>query len=160
MLPSPAKRAWTMNPRPEWVVTVRMTGTSTETYPADRCATAPHAALSLQNPQHRLLPREGTHADRRAGCYSLTADDDAAADEPPPCARQECETTRPRMVSPRTGPKRGRGQRGCVSFATCTPTGPRRSPKSSCSWQARRRRSSPANTCAWMGGLMGKGAWA
>ena len=26
MLPSPAKRAWTMNPRPEWVVTVRMTG--------------------------------------------------------------------------------------------------------------------------------------
>jgi len=23
MLPSPAKRAWTMNPRPEWVVTVR-----------------------------------------------------------------------------------------------------------------------------------------
>ena len=32
MLPSPAKRAWTMNPRPEWVVTVRMTGTSTETY--------------------------------------------------------------------------------------------------------------------------------
>jgi hypothetical protein len=59
MLPSPARRAWTMNPRPEWVVSVRMTGTSTETYPADRCATAPHAALSLQNRQHRLLPREG-----------------------------------------------------------------------------------------------------
>jgi hypothetical protein len=29
---------------------------------------------------------KGTHADRRAGCYSLTADDDAAADEPPPAA--------------------------------------------------------------------------
>src|SRR6266540_4250137 len=42
-----------------------MTGTSTETYPADRCATAPHAALSLQNPQHRLLPREGNS--RRPG---------------------------------------------------------------------------------------------
>ena len=38
MLPSPAKRAWTMNPRPEWVVTVRMTGTSTET---DLSATMP-----------------------------------------------------------------------------------------------------------------------
>ena len=37
-----------MNPQPEWVVTVRMTGRSTETYHADRCATAPHAALSLQ----------------------------------------------------------------------------------------------------------------
>jgi hypothetical protein len=59
MLPSPAKRASTMNPRPEWVVSVRMTGTSTETYPADRCATAPHGALFLQNPRRRLLPREG-----------------------------------------------------------------------------------------------------
>ena len=28
MLPSPAKRAWTMNPRPEWVVTVRLMGTA------------------------------------------------------------------------------------------------------------------------------------
>jgi len=59
MVPPPAKRAWTMNPRPEQVMTVRMTGTSTETYLTDRCATAPHASLSLQNPQHRLLPREG-----------------------------------------------------------------------------------------------------
>ena len=39
-----------------------------------------------RNPQHRLLPVKGTHADRRAGCYSLTADDDAAADESPPAA--------------------------------------------------------------------------
>ena len=82
MLPSPAKRAWTMNPRPEWVVTVRMTGTSTETYSADRCATAP----SLQNPQHRLRPREGNSRRPADRCYSLTADDDAAADEPPPAA--------------------------------------------------------------------------
>src|SRR6266550_5901981 len=59
MLPSPAKRAWTMDPRPEWVVTVRMMGTSKETYPADCCATAPYAAPSLSKPQHRLLPREG-----------------------------------------------------------------------------------------------------
>ena len=32
MRPSPAKRAGTMNPRPAWVVTLRMMGTSTETY--------------------------------------------------------------------------------------------------------------------------------
>jgi hypothetical protein len=41
MLPSPVKRTGTMNPRPDWVVTFRMTGTSKSTYPADRCTTAP-----------------------------------------------------------------------------------------------------------------------
>src|SRR5687767_8792048 len=81
MLPSPAKRAWTMNPRPEWVVTVRMTGTSTETYPADPCATAPHAALSPKTRNIGCCLVKGTHAARRAGCYSLTADHAAAADE-------------------------------------------------------------------------------
>ena len=58
------------------VVTVRMTGTSKETYPADRCATAP-CLSKTRNIGCCLVKR--TYADWRAGCYSLTADDDAAA---------------------------------------------------------------------------------
>ena len=52
MLPSPAKRAWTINPRPEWVVTVRMTGTSTETHSADRCEVAPGADFPRLTSSH------------------------------------------------------------------------------------------------------------
>ena len=66
MLPSPVKQAGIMNPRSDWVVTFRMTGTSTETDPADRCATAPHAALSLQNLEIGCCLVKGTQADRRA----------------------------------------------------------------------------------------------